>query len=331
MIRNALRMRWSLPLALALLVVASFTPMLIAAGSKASASAPSLSRAAGAGGAALPKLTSFNKVSLGDGTVETLYAADSAKRPVALAVRVDAAAMKTLPSTPTHDGQTCFDTGGDGIDLEADCASGHERALWFPKLNGLPFQWLMFNWQKNGHGPTHVFDKPHFDMHFFIQDFSARNQIRTGPCNLVINCDDDATAKKPVPAPYAPVGWGLPGAAGRMGNHIIDPEAAPANGGAFTQAFAYGTWNGHISFWEPVVNRDWVVSQKPASACQPIPQTPQVELTGYYPETMCTRYGSGGEMTFTFEKFVKRTAPAGAKAPVWTSKSPAGGAVKHQH
>ncbi|NEE41017.1 hypothetical protein G3M53_88515, partial [Streptomyces sp. SID7982] len=67
-----------------------------------------------------------------------------------------------------------------------------------------------------------------------------------------------------------------------------------------------------ISFWEPVVNRDWVVSQKPASACQPIPQTPQVELTGYYPETMCTRYGSGGEMTFTFEKFVKRTAPAGA-------------------
>ncbi|MHC3461656.1 hypothetical protein [Streptomyces flavovirens] len=80
MIRNALRMRWSLPLALALLVVASFTPMLIAAGSKASASTPVLSGAE-ADRAALPKLTSFNKVSLGDGTVETLYAADSANAP----------------------------------------------------------------------------------------------------------------------------------------------------------------------------------------------------------------------------------------------------------
>ncbi|MFJ3143647.1 hypothetical protein ACIPJM_14510 [Streptomyces halstedii] len=103
-----LRIRWSLPLALALLVVASFTPVLIAAGTEASASAP----AAEADRAALPQLTSFNKVSLGDGTVETLYAADSAKHPVVLAVRVDAAAMTSLPGTPTHDGQTCFDNGG---------------------------------------------------------------------------------------------------------------------------------------------------------------------------------------------------------------------------
>ncbi|MET7637296.1 hypothetical protein [Streptomyces sp. NPDC005438] len=320
--RDALRPRWSLPLAFTLLVLVSFTPMLLSSDGQASASPAGAQneRAAGQDRAA-PKLTSFNKVSLGDGTVETLYAADSAKHPQALAVRVDAAAMKSLPGEPTHDGQTCFDTDGDGIDLEKDCASGHERVLWFPKLDGLPFSWLMFNWQKNGHGPEHVFDQPHFDLHFFMQDFSARNQIRTGSCNLVINCDDDKTAKKEVPAPYAPEGWGLPGAAGRMGNHIIDPNAAPANGGKFDQAFAYGTWNGHISFWEPVINRDWVVKEKPAEDCRAIPQTPEVEVTGYYPEQMCTRYGSNGDFTFTFEKFVKRTAPAGAKAPDWTPNS----------
>ncbi|MGW5446793.1 hypothetical protein [Streptomyces asiaticus] len=322
----AVRWRWSFGIAVGMASVLALAPLVSAT------DAPRAKAAPREASAALPTLTSFNKVSLGEGFVETLYAADSAKRPQVLAVRVSAAAMNSLPSSPTHDGQTCYDKDGDGINLETDCASGHERDLWFPKLNGLPFSWLMFNWQKNGHGPTHVFDKPHFDMHFFIQDFAARNQIRTGSCNLVINCDDDATAKKPVPAPYAPEGWGLPGAAGRMGNHIINPNAAPANGEPFTQAFAYGTWNGHISFWEPVVNRDWVVATKPSAACQPIPQTPAVEVTGSYPTQMCSRYDSTGDLTFTFEKFVQRTAPAGAKAPTWTRDTKAEpGSKQHTH
>lgn len=268
---------------------------------------------------AAPTLTPYKKARLGDGFVETLYAADGGKRPTALAVRVDGAAMKSLPTTPTHDGKTCFDKDGDGVDLETDCASGHERVLEFPKLEGLPFKWLMFNWQIKGHGPPHVFDQPHFDMHYFIQDLADRNRIRTGPCHLVINCDDEATAMKTVPAPYAPEGWGLPGAAGRMGNHIVDPNAAPANGGPFTQAFAYGTWNGHISFWEPVVNTNWFTETKPEEVCQKVPQTPEVELSGYYPTLMCTRRGSDGSFTFTFEEFAKRTAPKGAKAPDWST------------
>ncbi|WP_157878600.1 hypothetical protein [Streptomyces chattanoogensis] len=310
--RAALRSRWSLGLAFSVATLVGLAPIVSAVG--ATSSEPSEEVAAAAG---LPTLTPFNKVALGNGSVETLYAADDAKHPKVLAVRVNAAAMNSLPTTPMHDGQTCFDKAGDGISLDTDCASGHERDLWFPKLNGLPFKWLMFNWQIHGHGPTHVFDQPHFDFHFFLQDFSERNKIRTGSCNLVINCDDEATAKKTVPAPYAPEGWGMPGAAGRMGNHIIDPNAAPANGDPFTQAFAYGTWDGHISFWEAVVNKDWAAQTKPAEACRPIPQTPEVEVSGYYPTQMCTRYGSNGDLTFTFEKFLARTAPAGAEAPAW--------------
>ncbi|MEU1376880.1 hypothetical protein ABZ442_24935 [Streptomyces triculaminicus] len=312
--RAALRSRW--PLGLALLLALTVSSVSAVESTRSQASAATAAEDAPAGSGSAQSLRSFNKVSLGDGFVETLYSADSANQPQVLAVRVDAAAMNSLPMSPVHDGQTCFDKDGDGISLETDCASGHERDLWLPKLNGLPFQWLMFDWQAHGHGPSHVFDKPHFDMHFFIQDFTARNQIRTGPCNLVINCDDDAKAKKTVPAPFAPEGWGMPGAAGRMGNHIVDPNAAPANGGPFTQAFAYGTWDGHISFWEPVINKDWVVTEKP-SACRSVPQTPAVEVTGFYPTQMCTRYGANGDLTFTLEKFVKRTAPVGAQPPSW--------------
>lgn len=303
---SALRVRWSIGLAFIVVSLVASMTLVNAKASEPEADASFKS-----------DLTTFNKVSLGDGFVETQYEADAGNRPVVVAVRVTGSAMKSLPTAPTHDGQTCFDTGGDGIDLETDCASGHERVLWLPDLEGLPFQWLMFNWQMKGHGPPHVFDEPHFDLHFFIQDFSARNQIRTGSCHLVINCEDEATAKKPVPAPYAPEGFGMPGAAGRMGNHVIDPEAAPANGGPFTQAFAYGTWDGHISFWEPVVNVNWFNETKPTEACSPIPQTPEVELSGYYPTEMCSHYDADGGMTFKLRKFVQRTAPAGATPPSW--------------
>ncbi|GAA3169107.1 MULTISPECIES: hypothetical protein [Streptomyces] len=308
------RARWSLlGLACGTTALIGLAPMVSALGTPATGPA---TRAAGAGaaedGGDLPALTLFNKVSLGDGFVQTLYATDDTNHPKVLAVKVDAAAMKTLPTTPTNDGQTCFDKDNNGIDLETDCASGHERDLWFPKLPGLPFQWMMFDWQRNGHGPSHVFDKPHFDFHFFMQDFTERNKIRTGPCNLVINCDDEKTAMKPVPEQFMPPGWGMPGAAGRMGNHIIDPNAAPANGGPFTQAFAYGTWDGHVTYWEPVVNKDWITTEKPAKACQPITQAPEVETTGYYPTQMCTRYSTAGDVTFTLENFTSRTAPDNA-------------------
>lgn len=303
---GVLRSRWAFVTAAILVALAAAMTMINAGSSEAQ---PGVSPRA--------DLKLFNRVSLGDGFVETLYAADDENRPEAVAVRLTGAAAKSLPKTPLHDGQTCFDTDGDGIDLEKDCASGHERVLWLPKLKGLPFKWLMFNWQIVGHGPPHVFDQPHYDLHFFLQDFSKRNQIRTGSCHLVINCDDDATAKKPVPAPYGPEGFGLPGAAGRMGNHLVDPEAAPANGEPFTQAFAYGTWDGHISFWEPVVNQVWFNETKPQQECAPIPQTPEVEVSGYYPTEMCSDYGDDGGMTFTLQKFEKRTAPAGSNPPAW--------------
>jgi hypothetical protein len=302
---SALRTRWSLTLAFLLLAIAGSTTFVTA---KASDARSSSTRA---------DLSVFNKVSLGAGFVETLYEADSGNHPEVVAVRVTGAAMKSLPTAPTHDGQTCFDKAGDGIDLETDCASGHERVLWLPELEGLPFQWLMFNWQMRGHGPPHVFEEPHFDFHFFIQDFEERNRIRTGPCHLVINCEDEVTAKKPVPAPYAPEGFGMPGAAGRMGNHIVDPDAAPANGGPFTQAFAYGTWDGHISFWEPVINVNWFNEAKPMKECRSIPQAPEVELSGYYPTSMCTHSNDDGGMTFQLNGFVERTAPAGATPPGW--------------
>ncbi|MEV6778011.1 hypothetical protein [Streptomyces syringium] len=262
-----------------------------------------------------------NRTSLGNGHVETVYSRKPDGSPKVIGVAVSEAAADSLPTTPRHDGNTCFDKNDDGkVDPNTECGGGHERVLWFPKLKGLPFKWMMFNWQSVGHGPEHVFDKPHFDVHYFMMDYEARNAIRTGLCGAIfVNCADNEKAAKPVPAPYHPEGFGLPGAAGRMGNHIVDLSAAPANGGPFTQAFVYGTYDSHITFWENVLSTDWLKSTKPKRSCLTLKWAPEVEISGSYPKKSCTSYrAKEKDYLMTFEDFAYRKAPAGAKAPNWT-------------
>ncbi|GAA2999075.1 hypothetical protein [Actinokineospora diospyrosa] len=277
-----------------------------------------------------------NRASLGDGYVQTVYSKSSNGTPTMIGITVDDAAARSLPTLPLHDGNTCFDKDGNGtVDPVSECKSGHERVLWFPKLQGLPFQWMMFNWQPGGHGPEHVFDKPHFDLHFFMQDYYARNAIRTGPCGAVlINCVDNDKALRPVPDPYKPLGFGAPGAAGRMGNHIADLSAPVLNGGPFTQAFVYGTYDAHITFWETVFATDWLKTTKPARDCIPLKWAPQVEQSGFYPRRSCVSYRQRErDYLMTLEDFAYRTAPAGAVAPKWEQSStvPPGAPEHHGH
>lgn len=259
------------------------------------------------------KIRVENQVSLGEGHLRTVYSVERDGTPRMIGLSISEAAMQSLPTTPTHDGNTCFDVNEDGVvDPATECKGGHERVLWFPKIDGLPFQWLMFNWQPHGHGPTHVFDEPHFDVHFFIQDYHERNAIRTGPCGgAVIHCDDNETALIPVPAPYNPKGFGLPGAAARMGNHLADLNAPPVNGGPFEDAFVYGTYGGHVTFWETVYNVNWLADEKPENRCIDIKWAPEVEQSGYYPAKTCVNYRHRHkDYLFSLEDFVWRSAPA---------------------
>lgn len=272
------------------------------------------------------KLIVHNQISIGKGFVRTVYRRAPDGTPRMIGVTISEAAMESLPDEPRHDGNTCFDVNEDGTtNRVTECASGHERVLWFPELRGLPFQWMMFNWQPAGHGPPGVFDKPHFDLHYFIQDYIERNFIRTGKCGVLTNCTDFATAVKPVPPPYYPVGFGPPGVAARMGNHLADGNAPPLSGGAFTQAFAYGSYDAQISFWEPVVSTTWLREQKPKQDCLTIKWAPAVQLSGYYPHTTCARFREDEEdYLMSLEDFEYRQAPAaGAKAAARSAVAPA--------
>jgi hypothetical protein len=252
-----------------------------------------------------------NRVSFGDGYVQTIVHKNPDGSLKAIGVTVDQAAMDTLPMVPTNDGQTCWDKNGDGTtDPEKECNGGHERVLWFPKIKDMPFQWIMFNWQGRGHGPLGAFDKGHFDLHFFMQDFVARNFIRTGPCGVYTDCNDYAKAIKDPPAPFYPLGFeNQKGVSGRMGNHLADIAEPPFTAGStFTQAFVYGAYDGHLTYFETVVEGNFIKS-KP-DECRPIKAPPAMEVSALYPTQYCTRYRADkGDYLMTFEDFEFRNAP----------------------
>jgi hypothetical protein len=260
-----------------------------------------------------------NRTSLGEGFLQSVYRRAPDGSPQMVGVTISERAMQTLPTKPRHDANTCFDFNGDDtIDSIAECAGGTERVLWLPRIKGLPFQWMLVNWQSFGHGPPHVFDLPHFDLHYFIQDYEARNLIRTGPCGLVMNCKDLARSQLPVPERFHPPGFDGPGASGRMGNHIANTRAPPYTGEPLTQAFAYGTYGGHISFWEPVLSTAWLTAEKPRSSCLTIAWAPEVELSGYYPHKTCAAYRRAeSDYLLSLEGFEYRKAPAGTEPPNW--------------
>jgi hypothetical protein len=143
-----------------------------------------------------------------------------------------------------------------------------------------------------------------------MQDFVARNFIRTGPCGVYTDCNDYAKAIKDPPAPFYPLGFeNQKGVSGRMGNHLADIAEPPFTAGStFTQAFVYGAYDGHLTYFETVVEGNFIKS-KP-DECRPIKAPPAMEVSALYPTQYCTRYRADkGDYLMTFEDFEFRNAP----------------------
>ena len=93
-------------------------------------------------------------------------------------------------------------------------------------------------------------------MHFHMVEREAIDAIRGGPCDIFIDCDDLKRATRPVPAKYVPHEHINVGAAvGKMGDHLIDSRT-PEMGKPpkeFTHTFIYGAYDGHVTFYEPMI------------------------------------------------------------------------------
>jgi hypothetical protein len=217
------------------------------------------------------------------GKAWTVLQTDKDGHPSKLAITIDAAALATL------------DPGA------GESHEGDELSLKFhPKASAItPFTHALLEWNPHGHEPAGIYDKPHFDFHFYIQSEADRRAIP--PYEL-----DSSKFLNYPPAAYLPATYfTVPGGVPEMGTHWVDATSPELNGQLFTQTFLYGTYDGKVTFYEPMITKAFIDAN--TSFQRSIPQPAKYQQSGYYPTTIELRKESG-VLTVALEGFVYRTA-----------------------
>lgn len=252
-------------------------------------------------------------VELGEGQVESFAEISGKGEPVKVGAYFSAGTLNSPPESLT-DGNRCFDHDGNGeIDPDAECMPWHERVIPLPseiaRNPDMPFKWALINWNPHGHLPPGVWNTPHFDVHFYMEPIENIFALQRGDCGPeFLRCDQYEIAMKPVPEhlmhpDYINVGAAAPA----MGNHLVDTTAAEFHGAPFTRSWIYGAYDGRVIFYEEMIAQDYLQSEP--NACYPIKTTPEVDLSGYYPETVCSRYDpEKGGVAVSLEDFKYREA-----------------------
>ncbi len=163
-----------------------------------------------------------------------------------------------------------------GVALDERALDGLTNAVGeFPHLLRLPdhapapFKFVELDWNPQGHPPEGVYTVPHFDFHFYMISHDDR---------LAIDPADPQFAAKANNLPgaaYVPSHYIVPGppaavAVPQMGVHWMDTRSPELQGlfghpdayRAFTSTFIYGSWDGHFTFQEPMVTREFILSKK---------------------------------------------------------------------
>ncbi len=254
----------------------------------------------------------------GDGTMTAYSQVEEDGTPVAVGLAMSEDTLEGLPQDPPTDGLWCYDKDGDGSeDPMKECSGGYEDALQlgedFRANADTPLEYVLANWNPMGHMPPGVYDKPHFDVHFYMNPNEERLAIRPGPCNVLVHCDDYPKGKDlPADRYLHPDFEDLDAVEPAMGNHLADLTSPEHNGGDFTHTFIYGVWDDEVTFYEPMVTHDWysgLVDGSVEEGCHEIKQPDAWKESGWYPTEYCMRYRENRkELTTTLEAFEYRQA-----------------------
>lgn len=154
---------------------------------------------------------------------------------------------------------------------------------WVVKFNPvagavIPFNHVGMNWNPNGHEPEHIYDKPHFDFHFFSM---TPEEVVVIP---VYEADSTKFNNWPAaeyfPETYFNPGGGVP----LMGAHWVDVTSGEFNGKPFTETFIFGSYNGKVTFYEPMITQEFLKSQNNYE--RDIPTPVRFQESGWYPTKM---------------------------------------------
>ena len=195
-----------------------------------------------------------DKVTVGNGSVRSFLSNADDPAKMELGLEMEEAAFENLP----HLGEEFL------INLPAKA------------LQITPYKHISMNWAHVGHGPQGVYDKSHFDIHFFMVGRDEQNAISASSPDLQKLPDSTF-----LPEFYFPE----PGGIDLMGKHWADvtsPELNPVNPSPFTSTMVYGTYNAKVVFLEPMVTKDFLQS-KPDTIMN-IRQPHSLAVSSNYPE-----------------------------------------------
>lgn len=205
-------------------------------------------------------------VPFGDGTARSWVTLDEREAPTAVGVTLTEAALQGLPAEVTP-----------GLIWMV------EYVLDLPDVPTLPFDHIGVNWNPRGHSPDGIYNVPHFDFHFYTVSPEDRRRITA-------RGDDLERCRKAPAAGHVPEGFVFapdseePG----MGGHWVDPLSHEFHGEAFTSTFIYGTHDGAVIFWEPMITKAYLETKPDAAVPLKVPQAYAHE--GYYPTSYGIRY-----------------------------------------
>lgn len=152
--------------------------------------------------------------------------------PLALGIEFTAKALQNLPTDHANFAANTF------------VLPLHQKAK-----AATPFDHITINWEPEGHEPPGIYDVPHFDMHFY--------KITVAEQMAITGVPGPAPAAGYLPASYVIRAATVP----QMGTHWLDPSSPelspPFN---FTHTFIYGSNNGNVHFWEPMITRAFLLS-----------------------------------------------------------------------
>lgn len=161
-----------------------------------------------------------------------------------------------------------------------------------------PFQFAMINWNPMGHEPAGIYDVPHFDFHFYMAPMNEVMGIP--PYGKAPTKFDNLPTKD-----YLPVGFGRnPGGVPGMGVHWSDLSSPEFKGAPFTETFVYGSYDGHVTFWEQMVTLSYMKSNPMLDREIKLPLN--YEKPGYYPTRYSIHTEADGSQEVALGQFVKR-------------------------
>jgi hypothetical protein len=196
-----------------------------------------------------------------------------------------------------------------------------------------PFDHMGWFANAQGHAPLGVFDVPHVDVHFFtitVEDRKAISGQLDDPKLLAYPPADFLPADfclPTVPPPFPPpcktipdlTATDIPGSNdSEQGLHWVDQFAPELRGEPFRQIFIFGSYDGKVDFWEPMITKQFFEDVRSfltdlqstghtIALTFDIKQPEQFLVTSYYPTQYTIRYDAdAGEFSVSLDNFVLR-------------------------